>query len=426
MFITIAPCSSYGLNLANNEPQTERTHEENQERAYIAASRRSDRSLEARVESARRASEIHKRRTGRSLKVTEQDVINEEMYEEEDDDLPMQYRRLTAHLQTNSADFNRRLSAYLTNQVAMRSALGQGIINAYAQDYQQNPQFANAQPYFPSPMLAHQQQQQIMQQSMQQPMQQPMQHPNSPSMQRQAPYPSPRPQQNQHNRSASIAAPQLPSRTSQSSPVIPPNNERRASMPIVKTEVKAESPDENRGPLSASATTPNQRPSFPQGSFGQQNPYNQVVQNNYSMPPFGNGYNPFSMALPIEAQMFLGSTLPNDPLSNAMMESSGNMPTPAYNFGSTLPSTTEIGKGQQIYPTSQGLNSTLGAGVAPSDLDLSQGYQGSLDFSQNQSFFDQAVNTGEEATPAGTPGLGGESWSSFIDTDRWDAPTSSQ
>src|SRR3954452_1458488 len=92
--------------------------------AYIAASRRSDRSLEARIESARRASEIHKRRTGRSLRVTEQDVINEEMYEEEDDDLPMQYRRLTAHLQTTNVDFDRRLAAYLTNHVAMRTALG--------------------------------------------------------------------------------------------------------------------------------------------------------------------------------------------------------------------------------------------------------------------------------------------------------------
>src|ERR1700742_3738207 len=102
-------------------------------RAYIAASRRSDRSLEARVESARRASEIHKRRTGRSLRVTEQDVINEEMYEEEDDDLPLQYRRLTAHLQTNSADFNRRLAAYLTNQVAMRSAMEHMSQNPYGQ-----------------------------------------------------------------------------------------------------------------------------------------------------------------------------------------------------------------------------------------------------------------------------------------------------
>ncbi|KAK5674183.1 hypothetical protein LTS10_013080 [Elasticomyces elasticus] len=75
---------------------TERTHEENQERAYVAASSRSDRRLEARVESARRASEIHKRRTGRSLRVTEQDVVHEVVYDEEDDDLPMQYRRLTA------------------------------------------------------------------------------------------------------------------------------------------------------------------------------------------------------------------------------------------------------------------------------------------------------------------------------------------
>lgn len=144
--------------LSSSKPmKTERTHEENQERfvvvlgyvkdislttcrAYIAASRRSDRSLEARIESARRASEIHKRRTGRSLRVTEQDVVNEEMYEEEDNDLPMQYRRLTAHLDTNSADFNRRLSAYLTNHVAMRSALNQAISNAYPQQQQQQQQ----------------------------------------------------------------------------------------------------------------------------------------------------------------------------------------------------------------------------------------------------------------------------------------------
>src|ERR1019366_8143854 len=99
-FVCIFHCNVLIVN------QTERTHEENQERAYIAASRRSDRSLEARVESARRASEIHKRRTGRSLRVTEEDVRNEEMYEEEDDDLPLQYRHLTAHLRTGNPDFN--------------------------------------------------------------------------------------------------------------------------------------------------------------------------------------------------------------------------------------------------------------------------------------------------------------------------------
>ncbi|KAK4551358.1 hypothetical protein LTR86_011217 [Recurvomyces mirabilis] len=102
---------------------TTRTQEENRERAYIAASRRSDRTLEARVESARRASEIHKRRTGRSLRVTEQHVVDEEMYEEEDVDLPTQYRRLTAYLQTQSADFNQRFQAYVVNGIAMTQAV---------------------------------------------------------------------------------------------------------------------------------------------------------------------------------------------------------------------------------------------------------------------------------------------------------------
>ena len=125
--------------------------------------------------------------------------------------------------------------------------------------------------------------------------------------------------------------------------------------------------------------------------------------------------------------MFLGSTMPNDPFSNMMMAGSNNLPTPAYNFNSTLPETTEIGKGQQSYPTFNGLNSTLAGSVAPSDLDLTPSFEAGQDFSQNQSFFDEAINPGgDEATPVGTPGLGGEPWSSYIETDRWDAPTSSQ
>lgn len=44
----------------------------------------------------------------------------------------MQYRRLTAHLDTNSADFNRRVAAYLTNHVAMRNALNQAISKSYS------------------------------------------------------------------------------------------------------------------------------------------------------------------------------------------------------------------------------------------------------------------------------------------------------
>lgn len=109
--------------------KTERSHEENQERAYIAASRRADRSLEARVQSARQASEIHRRRTGRGLKVSEEIVLKEEMYEEEEDDLPRHYKYLTAHLQTNSPDMNHRVNAYITTQAAMATMARYNEVN---------------------------------------------------------------------------------------------------------------------------------------------------------------------------------------------------------------------------------------------------------------------------------------------------------
>ena len=74
------------------------------------------------MESARRASAIHEQRTGRALRITEADVINEEMYEEIND-LPTEYRRLNAHLHTQSAEFDRRLLAYLSCQMATRQAV---------------------------------------------------------------------------------------------------------------------------------------------------------------------------------------------------------------------------------------------------------------------------------------------------------------
>lgn len=106
---------------ANRKPllQTERSHEENQERAYIAASRRSDRSLEARVQSARMASEIHKKRTGKSFRITEEIVRKEEMYEEEEDEFPRSYRLLGSHMQTASAEMNSKLEAYMSSRLAM-------------------------------------------------------------------------------------------------------------------------------------------------------------------------------------------------------------------------------------------------------------------------------------------------------------------
>ncbi|KAF5004036.1 hypothetical protein FDECE_9449 [Fusarium decemcellulare] len=63
--------------------ETEQSPEYYQERAYISASRRSDRSIEARLESAHKASKIHKRRTGKSLRVTRDAVLRQELFEED-------------------------------------------------------------------------------------------------------------------------------------------------------------------------------------------------------------------------------------------------------------------------------------------------------------------------------------------------------
>ncbi|KAM0276393.1 hypothetical protein ACHAQH_006795 [Verticillium albo-atrum] len=119
----------------SSQRKTERSHEENQERAYIAASRRADRSLEARVKSAQMASDIHKKRTGKGFKITERIVQAEEMYEEEEDDMPRSYRMLAAHLQTGSPEMNYRVNAFLANRVAMASMVA-GLRN---EDWLQNP-----------------------------------------------------------------------------------------------------------------------------------------------------------------------------------------------------------------------------------------------------------------------------------------------
>lgn len=428
--------------------QTERTHEENQERAYIAASRRSDRSLEARVESARRASEIHKRRTGRSLRVTEQDVQNEEMYEEEDDDLPLQYRRLTAHLQTGSADFNRRLSAYLTNHVAMRSALEQSIHQSYAQ------QFPNAQQYqqgmFPSPMMGHQQQQSGM-------MQPPHQN------YRQHPYSSPQQQQQgftlSHQRANSVANPQQSQMSTPSSPAITNDQRRSMSMSIPPSDSLTPSTDP-RSPVTPGSGQ-QIKPSFPPGSFTQ----NQQAQQQFALPSydqgaFGQTNFPFSMQLPGESQGFLNNTLnPNDPLTNMMM--AGSDSSMLWNFNqnqqfnmsasnmnaSKLQEQQYVG-GPQHAPSVAGLNSTLAPPssmeqskpashvkvdrinlddeVSPTAIDSDDAKFGDDGVDNNVGsdlFFENAMMNKDGTTP----GLNGDSWDSWINDNSWsDVPAPSQ
>lgn len=423
--------------------------------AYIAASRRSDRSLEARVESARRASEIHKRRTGRSLRVTEQDVVNEEMYEEEDDDLPMQYRRLTAHLQTGSSDFNRRLSAYLTNHVAMRTALDQAITNSYAQQYPNAPQFAhNQQSMYPSPFMAHNMQQQ-----------------QSPQSYMPSPYMAPATsnfQSRHHMRSASAAGVPEASGYSQtpatSSPIENPASvdHRRTSMPN-KLQSKSVSPVTSRTPqpLQSRPTMP-QRSSSNGGSHSspslnakqegqvkqdaQVKPEGQPLRQmqappqlqqypQYQQPAFNaypyRDFGPLTTALPTESQMLLGPAFdPNDPLTSMFMAGSENM---FYN-----PPMASMSKQRNFHPSYDGMNATL----APSALDMSTGhgtfnpappntpamsmsmskpgFQLAFDGSMHNFAKEPVYNGGTSSGGSGaaTPGIDG-SWDAFINDNTW-------
>ncbi|KAK3046549.1 hypothetical protein LTR09_011959 [Extremus antarcticus] len=67
------------------------------------------------------------------------------------------YRRLTAHLHTSDADFNRRLDSYLAVQVAMRTMFGLAISDTWqAKDLAPN----HGQPQNPSVTQMQQRQQQ--------------------------------------------------------------------------------------------------------------------------------------------------------------------------------------------------------------------------------------------------------------------------
>ncbi|KZF25883.1 hypothetical protein L228DRAFT_628 [Xylona heveae TC161] len=398
--------------------KTERTHEENQERAYIAASRRSDRSLEARVESARRASEIHKRRTGRSLRVTEQDVVNEEMYEEEDDGFPSQYRRLTAHLQTSSTDFNRRLAAYLTNHVAMRTALEQAVSQSYAQHYPKAPNFPhNNQPTYPSPMMYP-----------------PYWQGFNPSYQPAPPNPAVPvagyPHQQPAGRSSSIANPQSAAASHPPTPVLDPSDSRRMSMPAQFTSSAATTPRPvpTQVPTPASIQSPKSEP--------QHTPSQHPMLPQYGVPyPFGNvdaanDYGPFTPTLPAESQFMLGPAFgPADPYSAMLMGGSAYMQQPSYGFPPPV--------GTNMKAHSENVTATL----APSDLTLSSASdQAQLSDSSNTESLPTPLHLGldtsggdfsvpSKAPPtlggeqvsmgSGTPGIEKE-WTSFIDDHNWE------
>lgn len=123
------------------------------------------------MESARRASEIHKRRTGKYLRVTEADVENEEMYEEEDDTPPAVAYSYSTRA---AAEFKLRMFAYLQQETAWKHAMAvaaggnnlntldtQPASNMALREYyqrfaQQYPMsLASNQYYLPAPLAQH-------------------------------------------------------------------------------------------------------------------------------------------------------------------------------------------------------------------------------------------------------------------------------
>jgi hypothetical protein len=324
------------------KPQkTERSHEENQERAYIAASRRNDRSLEARVESARRASEIHKKRTGRGLKVTEQDVMNEEMYEEEDD-YSHHWRRMAgmSHLYGGDPNLFARATTNIAIQMHMRNVFGQQFF----------PQMQNGAPFAQNmidPNMMH----------MPLPQQQPQQAHfpgfqgqmaqqaprNGMGSHRHAPYPVPLrrlpqgPPHQQHNRSASIATPQAysmqhqlqqqPHRAQVPQPPTPIKLEdRRMSLPVSPMyqspqaqQTQQQSPPLSRRGSSSNVTTPSTYvKQEPQPTPTSEVPPTLIQPS--SMGGFGqqseNLFGPLTMELPLNTQQLMKLTPGGDDFPN--------------------------------------------------------------------------------------------------------------
>ncbi|KAK8163113.1 hypothetical protein IWX90DRAFT_262410 [Phyllosticta citrichinensis] len=438
--------------LATAKPvKTERTHEENQERAYIAASRRSDRSLEARIESARRASEIHKKRTGRALRVTEQDVVNEEMYEEEDDDLPAQYRRLTAHLQTNSVDFNRKLQAYLATHQAGRQALmdPSSMMGAFGQPYPNAPHFA--------PQFMYQQPYQMLP---------PQMIHRSPQSFRQAPYPSPQTAQKPQQRAASIATPQDASHQQSTGPPqgrsdsAPDRDEQQRRMSMPAQSIRSPSMPSNAPQTQANVSRPPtsspdaskdqaQNLSYPTGSSTPATPPPQ--QPLFSSPgmPFGMeptsmphmpSTSPFSMALPAETQQMLGPTLdPNNPQTALFMANSEMLPqftqytyNPNFdNLKARMNSATQ-GMNQTLAPSSapeMGINpESLSFGTTGADAMAPGAYSSSLygyDAMNSGLGYGMSRDDSQQESNSGllTPG---NEWAKFIDGTMFEEFSSSQ
>ncbi|KAK0673626.1 hypothetical protein QBC41DRAFT_392850 [Cercophora samala] len=86
--------------------KTVKSNLENKERAYVAASRRTDRSLEDRLKSAYQASEVHFQRTGKHFRITRENVEKGLWYDEIDESPRHRLAETTMDLQTRARHQN--------------------------------------------------------------------------------------------------------------------------------------------------------------------------------------------------------------------------------------------------------------------------------------------------------------------------------
>ncbi|KAK0721439.1 hypothetical protein B0T21DRAFT_52490 [Apiosordaria backusii] len=213
--------------------KTMKSNLENKERAYVAASRRMDRSLEDRIKSAHQASQVHFERTGKHFRITRENVERGLWYDEIDD---MPRHRINEH-----------------QMDAVSRARYQEVDAEFSQVFgRMMPQF----PYPPQNVMAYHFSYQPYSVPQPLPPMTAQQHMSSgyPGMQQQ--------QQQQQSRSMSYSAPQqqAPSPESMSYPYgLPPrqSSNRRSISPASSSSATSQEPAASVSPVSMGSSSSN-------------------------------------------------------------------------------------------------------------------------------------------------------------------------
>lgn len=363
------------------------------------------------------------------------------MYEEEDDELPLQYRRMTAQLNSNASDFNRRLASWIAMKQVMSDQLSK---------YQGQQSFSTTNFFQDMQTMQHQNMQKLQaaappaMQNFWQPVfprsfQAPMQPPNTMhhnGMYRQSPYPTPSSQgyhhQVQPSRPSSVSAPHHspPLSNGQANPLSPTEAPQSQEQPgsSAPNEVLAPSPKADRPhnpPPPPSKHIPGPQRSDSSSSLPVESPTNLVPHvpepSSTSMSPFigselqGKSQDclgqqqsmfptpdnmppptsqpslyPLSTGLPLEAQMFFQRGC-DSTLSPAPQPAMSDMPVsqPSYHYNPNQL------RSRTTHPSYDGMSQTLAPGALETNLESqnwSASETASID-SASTSYFNGFTNT---------------------------------